>query len=68
MYDMVRDGKKPLDGIFEVAGRYSSAATLAKLRSAVTEHGDLEAPAQLPAVKLCAHAHARAIVHVRPEA
>jgi hypothetical protein len=55
---MVRDGKKPLtlDRIFEAAGRYSSAATLAKLRSAVTEHADLEAPTQLPAVKLCAHA------------
>lgn len=56
MFDMVRDGRKPLtlERIFTTSGRYLSPASLSLLRDAVTKHADLSAPAQIPAVNLCA--------------
>lgn len=57
MFDMVRDRRMPLtlERIFSTAGRYVSPASASLLRDAVTKHGDLAAPAQIPSVSFCAH-------------
>ena len=54
MFDMVRDRRQPLtlERIFATSGRYLSPASLSLLRDAVTKHGDLPAPSQIPSANL----------------
>ena len=56
MFDMVRGANQPytLARILETAGRYLSSESRALLKNAVTDHADLPAPKQIPAVGDCA--------------
>jgi predicted metalloprotease with PDZ domain len=57
MFDMVRDANQPctLARILETAGRYLSPESRTLLQNAVTDHGNLPAPEQIPSLDSCAH-------------
>lgn len=58
MFDLIQQGNLPytLERILAAADRYLSPSSQTLLENAVSRHGELPAPAELPVLGTCAHA------------